>query len=161
MTACGRTSRRDPNRPALPNPAAGSHGRLPRTRSASENESTVCSRRTLTGIGTRLVPEDGSVSRGPRCRTRPLKSVLQDVPRQHRALDPDRVLDDPLERDEVTELLLVGFNLSGHHATELLGHPPRILHALADHSLRHHRGAGLTDRTASSLEGKVRNPAVL
>src|SRR5207245_5474567 len=53
---------------------------------------------------------------------RPLGSgerFLEDVPRQHRALDPDRVLHDALEGHQVAEGLLVRFDLALHHPPAL------------------------------------------
>jgi hypothetical protein len=41
---------------------------------------------------------------------RVLQGLLQDVPGEHGALDPDRVLDDALERDEIAEAVVVGFD---------------------------------------------------
>src|SRR5688572_10978775 len=45
-------------------------------------------------------------------------AFLQRVPREHGALDPDRVLHHALQRDQVAELLLAERFLAAHHLAE-------------------------------------------
>src|SRR5918992_988031 len=89
-----------------------------------------------------------------------LEGVLEHIPRQDRAFDADRILHDALQRHQVAELLLVRLDVAGHHASELTGETPGVLDGGAPDRLRHHRGAGLADRTARPLEGDLGYGAV-
>src|SRR6266540_2841846 len=71
-----------------------------------------------------------AVRRFGRGRVRPRQRLLEHVPRQHGALDADRVLDDALQGHQVAELLLGRLNLPGHHPPEVGSQRLRVLHGL-------------------------------
>src|SRR5919106_4709038 len=81
-----------------------------------------------------------------------LDGFLEGVPAEQGALDAHRVLDDPLQRDKVAELLLVALGLAGHHRLDRLGERGGVLHREPLDLLGHHRGARLRDRAALALE---------
>src|SRR5205823_3358828 len=143
--ACGRAC--PPDRPpqALPTPGPGNPGRPPRTRSAYGD---ATGSKETTSVG----GSAGSVGTRAAGGARTLERVLQDVPREHGALDPDRVLHDTLQGHEVAERRFVGLGLAGHHLAELGRQPEGLADRLALNGFGHHRGRGLGDGAPGALE---------
>src|SRR3990170_1880832 len=90
-----------------------------------------------------------------------LQGLLEHVPPEDGALDPDRVLHHAFQRDELTELVLVGLDVARQHRADLDRERLDVLEGPPRHGLRHHRGRALADRTPLSDERDVEQLAVL
>src|SRR5919197_3872681 len=87
--------------------------------------------------------------------------LLEDVPGQHCALDPDRVLDHALQRDEIAELVLFRIDLTGHHPPEIPGQVRGVVDGLPLHRFGEHGGGGLRDGAPLALERDVGDVTVV
>src|SRR5262249_53684853 len=80
---------------------------------------------------------------------------------EQRALDPDRVLGDALERHRVAQQVLVALLLPVHHEPEVLDEPQGVAHREVRRRLAHHRRGGLGDRASLPAMAEAHDRAAL